>query len=218
MSTEHGLSEPALDPAGAAGPVAPAAPPAPTGNPALLGLPAFLVGGIGLTLYLFGYLPAAAVGTLVPMTLLVSGLGLLVAGTWAIRIGQGAVGAIFTVFATFWLSYGYLVLSLVNDWLKIPAENVAAAQATFLIAWLAVFAVLTLATLRLPLAFTTLFALVTITVALVLTATLNGSTGLLTIAGITAALFCLTAVYIFVDGMTQELGGRARSMGSPLVR
>ena len=218
MSTEHGLSEPALDPAGDAGHAAPAAPPAPTGNPALLGLPAFLVGGIGLTLYLFGYLPAAAVGTLVPMTLLVSGLGLLVAGAWAIRIGQGAVGAIFTVFATFWLSYGYLVLSLVNDWLKIPAENAAAAQGTFLIAWLAVFAVLTLATLRLPLAFTTLFALVTITVALVLTATLNGSTGLLTIAGITAALFCLTAVYIFVDGMTQELGGRARPMGAPLVR
>ncbi|MFR9804314.1 GPR1/FUN34/YaaH family transporter [Pseudonocardia sp. RS010] len=218
MSTEHGLSEPTLEPAAAAGPAAPAAPPAPTGNPALLGLPAFLVGGIGLTLYLFGYLPAAAVGTLVPMTLLVSGLGLLVAGGWAIRIGQGAVGAIFVVFATFWLSYGYLVLSLVNDWLKIPAENASAAQATFLIAWLAVFAVLTLATLRLPLAFTTLFALVTVTVALVLTATLNGSTGLLAIAGITAALFCLTAVYIFVDGMTQELGGRARPMGAPLVR
>lgn len=194
------------------------APPAvPTGNPALLGLPAFLVGGIGLTLYLFGYLPAAAVGTLVPMTLVVSGLGLLVAGWWAIRIGQGAVGAIFTVFATFWLSYAYLVLSLVNDWLKIPADDTATAQATFLIGWLAVFAVLTLATLRLPLAFTALFTLVTITVALVLVATLTGSTGLLTIAGIGGALFCLVAIYIFVDGMTQELGGPARSMGNPLV-
>ncbi|SDE91488.1 acetate uptake transporter family protein [Pseudonocardia oroxyli] len=194
-----------------------APPAAPTGNPALLGLPAFLVGGIGLTLYLFGYLPAAAVGTLVPMTLVVSGLGLLVAGWWAIRIGQGAVGAIFTVFATFWLSYAYLVLSLVNDWLKIPADDTATAQATFLIGWLAVFAVLTLATLRLPLAFTALFTLVTITVALVLVATLTGSTGLLTIAGIGAALFCLVAIYIFVDGMTQELGGPARSMGNPLV-
>jgi len=213
MSTDHSTT---VESAPAAAEVAPA-PALPAGNPALLGLPCFLVGGIGLTLYLFGYLPAAAVGTLVPMTMLVSGLGLLVAGWWAIRIGQGAVGAIFTVFATFWLSYAYLVLSLVNDWLKIPAENAAAAQATFLIAWLAVFAVLTLATLRLPLAFTALFALVTITVALVLVATLNGSTALLTIGGITAALFCLTAIYIFVDGMTQELGGPARSMGSPLV-
>jgi uncharacterized protein len=194
-----------------------AAPAAPTGNPALLGLPAFLVGGIGLTLYLFGYLPAAAVGTLVPMTLVVSGLGLLVAGWWAIRIGQGAVGAIFTVFATFWLSYAYLVLSLVNDWLKIPADSAATAQATFLIAWLAVLAVLTLATLRLPLAFTALFTLVTVTVALVLVATLTGSAGLLVVAGIGAALFCLVAIYIFVDGMTQELGGPARPMGNPLV-
>lgn len=194
-----------------------AAPAAPAGNPALLGLPAFLVGGIGLTLYLFGYLPTAAVGTLVPMTLVVAGLGLLIAGWWAIRIGQGAVGAIFTVFATFWLSYAYLVLSLVNDWLKIPAADAGTAQATFLIAWLAVFAVLTLATLRLPLAFTALFTLVTITVALVLVATLTGSAGLLVVAGIGAALFCLVAIYIFVDGMTQELGGPARSMGNPLI-
>jgi uncharacterized protein len=194
-----------------------AAPAAPTGNPALLGLPAFLVGGIGLTLYLFGYLPAAAVGTLVPMTLTVSGLGLAIAGWWAIRIGQGAVGAIFTVFATFWVSYAYLVLSLVNDWLKIPADSAGTAQAAFLIAWLVVFAVLTLATLRLPLAFTALFTLVTITVALVLVATLTGAAGLLVVGGIGAALFCLVAIYIFVDGMTQELGGPARSMGNPLV-
>jgi uncharacterized protein len=212
MSTDHSTAPEAA-------PVeSPPAAALPAGNPALLGLPCFMVGGIGLMLYLFGYLPAAAVGTLVPMTMLVSGLGLLVAGWWAIRIGQGAVGAIFTVFATFWLSYAYLVLSLVNDWLKIPAANAGTAQATFLIAWLVVFAVLTLATLRLPLAFTAVFALVTITVALVLVATLNGSTALLTIAGIVAALFVLTAVYIFYDGMTQELGGPARPLGAPLVR
>jgi succinate-acetate transporter protein len=215
MSTEH-ISPEHIESTVAPAPVE-AAPAAPTGNPALLGLPAFLVGGIGLTLYLIGYLPAAAVGTLVPMTLTVAGLGLLVAGWWAIRIGQGAVGAIFTVFATFWLSYAYLVLSLVNDWLKIPADSVATAQATFLIAWLAVFAVLTLATLRLPMAFTALFTLVTVTVALVLVATLTGSAGLLIVAGVGAALFCLVAIYIFVDGMTQELGGPARSMGAPLV-
>lgn len=211
MSTEHIESTPA--------PVAEAAAPAtaPTGNPALLGLPAFLVGGIGLTLYLFGYIPAAAVGTLVPMTLTVAGLGLLVAGWWAIRIGQGAVGAIFSVFGTFWVSYAYLVLSLVNDWLKIPAADAGTAQAAFLIAWLVVFAVLTVATLRLPLAFTALFTLVTITVALVLVATLTAMSGLLIVAGIGAALFCLVAIYIYVDGMTQELGGPARSMGSPLV-
>lgn len=189
----------------------------PTQNPALLGLPSFLIGGIGLTLYLFGYLPAAAVGTLVPMTMAAAGLGLLLAAIWAIGVGQGAVGAIFGVFAVFWLSYSYLVLSLVNDWLKIPAENVASAQATFLIAWLVVFAVLTLATLRLPLAFTTLFTLVTIVVALVLVATLTGSTALLTIAGIGAALFCANAVYLYANGMNAELGGTARSLGSPLL-
>ena len=194
----------------------PAAPPA--GNPALLGLPSFLVGGIGLTLYLFGYLPATAVGALVPTMLVVSGLGLFVSAIWAISIGQGAVGSIFGVFATFWLSYAYLVLSLVNDWLKIPAADAGAAQAAFLIAWLVVFAVLTLATLRLPLAFTALFTLVTIVVALVLVATLGGPAGLLTIAGIGGVLFCLVALYIYVDGMNQELGGAARPMGTALVR
>lgn len=196
-----------------------AAPPAlPAGNPALLGLPSFLVGGIGLTLYLFGYLPATSVGALVPTMLIVSGIGLLVAAIWAISIGQGAVGSIFGVFATFWLSYAYLVLSLVNDWLKIPAAEAGTAQASFLIAWLVVFAVLTLATLRLPLAFTALFTLVTVVVALVLVATLGGPAGLLTIAAIGAALFCLVAIYIYVDGMNQELGGAARPMGNAIVR
>jgi succinate-acetate transporter protein len=150
--------------------------------------------------------------------LVVSGLGLLISAIWAISIGQGAVGSIFGVFATFWLSYAYLVLSLVNDWLKIPAADAGAAQAAFLIAWLVVFAVLTLATLRLPLAFTALFTLVTIVVALVLVATLGGPAGLLTIAGIGAVLFCLVALYIYVDGMNQELGGGARPMGNALVR
>ena len=43
----------------------PAAAPAPAGNPSLVALPTFLVGGISLGLWLFGYLPRDLPGGLI---------------------------------------------------------------------------------------------------------------------------------------------------------
>lgn len=189
----------------------------PPANPALLGLPCFVVGGIGLGLFLIGYLPAAGLGALVPITLFVPGLGLLLAAVWATRAGQSAVGSIFGVFGTFWVSYGFLVLGLVTGWLNVGADAANAAQATFLIAWLVVFVALTAATLRLPMAFTVLFVLVSIAVALVLLSILTASAGLLTIAGVCALLFSAVGLYIYVGSMSAELGGKGLGLGNAVI-
>ncbi|MGD9985493.1 GPR1/FUN34/YaaH family transporter [Pseudonocardia sp.] len=99
--------------------------------------------------------------------------------------GRSAVASIVAIFGAFWTSFGFLVVDLVNNLFGVSSETTVAAtqvqpiQATFLIAWLVVFVTLTLATLRLPLAVTLLFALVDIAVALVLGGVLGGSTMLL---------------------------------------
>ncbi|MDN5861542.1 MAG: GPR1/FUN34/YaaH family transporter [Pseudonocardia sp.] len=196
---------------------APAVAAAPPANPGLLGLPCFCVGGIGLSLYLLGYLPATGLGTLVPIVLFVPGLGLLVAAIWAAREGQSAVGSIFGVFAAFWISYGFLVFGLVSGVLGVDAAAAGPAQATFLIAWLVVFIALTVATVRLPLAFTVLFVLVVIAVALVLLAVLTGGAGLLVIAGIAVLAFTAIGLYIYIGSMTAELGGKGFGLGSPIA-
>lgn len=191
--------------------------PAPPANPGLLGLPCFVVGGIGLSLYLLGYLPGTGLGALVPIVLFVPGMGLMISAVWAMRAGQSAVGSIFGLFGAFWISYGFLVFGLVSGVLKVDTAAANAAQATFLIAWLVAFACLTLSTLRLPLAFTAMFVLVTVAVALVLLAVLTGSAGLLVIAGIVGLLFSLDGIYIYVGSMSAELGGKGLGLGQPMV-
>ena len=196
---------------------APAAVAAPPANPALLGLPCFVVGGLGLSLYLLGYLPATGLGALVPIVLFVPGLGLFVSAIWATREGQSAVGAIFGLFAAFWISYGFLVFGLVSGVLGVDAAAAGPAQATFLIGWLVAFIGLTVSTVRLPLAFTVMFVLVTIAVALVLLAVLTGGAAFLTIAGIVGIAFSLVGLYMYVGAMSAELGGKGFGLGSPLA-
>jgi succinate-acetate transporter protein len=201
----------------------PAAAPAPAGNPSLVALPTFLVGGISLGLWLFGYLPRDLPGGLIAAVFFVNGIGVWVGALWAARLGQSAVAGIFAIFGAFWMSFGFLVFGLVNGLFGVSSDASTAAgqvqsiQATFLIAWLVVFVVLTLATLRLPLAFTALFAFVVIAVALVLAGVLAGSTTLLTWGGVAVFAFCLVGVYLFHDAMSQELGAAPRPLGKPIV-
>jgi uncharacterized protein len=195
---------------------APAAPAAPVGNPVLLGLATFLPGALSLGLWLVGYLPAADLGGVAPAILFSSGLFLLVATVWCSRVGNSLVGAIFGTFSAFWLSLGVLVAALTNGWLGLTATSQA--LTTFLIAWLIVFVLLTLATLRLPLAFTAGFLFVDITVALVLAYTLTTTQIFATLGGVCVFVFCAIFAYIWFDGVGQELGAKPMGMGSPMVK
>lgn len=193
-----------------------AAPAPPAGNPALLGLATFLPGALSLGLWLVGYLPATDLGAIVPAVMMSSGLFLLVSTLWASRLGASAVAGIFGTFSAFWLSLGLLVAATTNGWLGLTKTS--APLPTFLLAWLIVFVALTLATLRLPMAFTAGFVFVDITVALVLLFVLSGSSVFSILAGVCVFVFCAIFAYIWFDGMGQELGGRAMPMGNPLQR
>lgn len=194
----------------------PAAPAAPVANPALLGLATFLPGAISLGLWLVGYLPAKDLGGIAPAVLFSSGLFLLVATVWCSRVGNSLVGAIFGTFSAFWLSLGVLVAAITNGWLGLTATS--SPLPTFLISWLVVFVALTLATLRLPLAFTAGFLFVDIVVALVLAFAITGTQLYATLGGIGVFVFCAIFAYIWFDGVGQELGAKPMSLGNPMQK
>ncbi len=200
-------------------PAPPAAPPAPlTGDPAMLGLPCFIVGSVALGLVLIGVVPATAVGASLPIILSSTAIGLFLATIWAAAVGQSAVASIFGIFAGFWLSYAVLVLGLTHGWFGISLLAVVSTEKLFLIAWLVIIVVLTLATLRLPVAFTALFALVDLALLLVLLGTANASTGLLKAGGYVVLIFAALGVYLFYGVAAAATGGSAVPLGKPLMR
>ena len=202
-----------------ANPPAPAPAPSPSlgGDPTMLGLPTFIVGSVALGLVLVGMVPATAVGASLPIILAATAAGLFLSTIWAAALGQSAVACIFGVFAGFWLSYAVLVLGLTHNWFGVTLLAVKSTQELFLTSWLVIIVVLTLFTLRLPLAFTVILGLVNVALLLVLLGTANGSTGLLKTGGYVVLLFAAVGVYVFYGSAAQATGGKAIPLGKPLL-
>ena len=193
------------------------------GNPAILGLPTFIAGSVALGLGLAGVVPAGVLGAPLAIILAATALGLLLAAIWAAAVGQSAVAAVFGIFGTFWLSYGVLVLGLDHNWFAITVTAVLATVKLFLLTWLIVIVMLTLATLRLPVAFTAVFVLVDLALLLLYIAFANASplgvpsSGLIKAAGYVVLLFAAIGVYLFFDAASVATGGKALPLGKPLL-
>jgi uncharacterized protein len=204
-----------LDAEAAAAEVAAATPLA--GDPAILGLPSFIVGSVALGLGLVGVVPATAAGAPLAIILAATSVGLFIAAIWAAALGQSAVASIFGIFGGFWLSYAVLVIGLLHNWFAIPVPAAVATQKLFLITWLAVIVMLTLATLRLPVAFTAVFALIDVALVLLLIATIQASAGLTKAAGYVVLAFAAVGVYLFFGSASVATGGKALPLGKPIL-
>jgi hypothetical protein len=204
------------------GAVPSAAPPPSTaffaGDPSILGLPIFAAGSVALGLALIGYVPAAAQGSALPIILAGTGIGLLIATVWAISLGQTMVAGIFGLFAGFWLSYSALVLGLNHNWFNIPAEDVERSVALFLITWTVVMGALTVASLRLPAAFTAVVALVVLALVLLIFGTTEANETLTKAAGWVTLAFAALGIYLFLSTASLALGGRGYPLGQPTLK
>jgi uncharacterized protein len=193
------------------------------GNPAMLGLPSFIAGSVALGLGLAGAVPAGVLGAPLAIILAATAIGLLLSATWSAAIGQTAVAGIFGIFGTFWLSYGVLVLGLDHNWFAISATAVIATVKLFLLTWLIIIVMLTLATLRLPVAFTAVFALIDLALLLLYIGFAQASplgvpsSGLLKAAGYVVLVFAAIGVYLFFDSASVATGGKALPLGKPLL-
>ena len=193
------------------------------GDPSMLGLGSFIVGSVALGLALVGVVPAGVLGAPLAIILAATALGLLLATAWAAAVGQSAVAAVFGIFGTFWLSYAVLVLGLAHNWFAITVTAVLATVKLFLIAWLVAIVMLTLATLRLPSAFSVIFVLVDLALLLLLLAYEGASplgvpsSGLIKTAGYVVLVFAAVGVYLFFGASDAGTGGKGLPLGKPLL-
>jgi hypothetical protein len=197
---------------------APAATGTLAGDPAMLGLPTFIVGSLAFGLVLVGMVPAAAVGASMPVIMAATGVGLLLATVWAAGVGQSAVASVFGIFSGFWISYAVLLLGLLHNWFLIPATAAQSTQELFLTTWLILIVMLTLATLRLPLAYTLVFALIDVALVFVLLGTAQTSTGLLKTGGVFVFAFAAVGMYVFFSAASTATGGKSLPLGSPIMK
>jgi uncharacterized protein len=203
-------------------PAAPAAVGPLAGDPSIFGLGSFIAGSVALGLGLAGVVPFGVLGAPLAIILAATALGLLMATIWCAVLGQSAVAAVFGIFGTFWLSYAVLVLGLDHNWFAIPGTAVLATVKLFLLTWLIIMVMLTLATLRLPSAFTAVFALVDAALLLLYLAFTEASaagvpsSALLKAAGYVVLVFAALGVYLFFSAAAAGTGGRPYPLGRPL--
>ncbi|HWG60222.1 MAG TPA: GPR1/FUN34/YaaH family transporter [Streptosporangiaceae bacterium] len=188
------------------------------GDPLTLGLPCFIAGSVALGLALVGVVPAGDVGAALPIILASTAIGLFLATIWAAALGQSAVASVLGIFAGFWLSYAVLVLGLTHNWFGITATAVQSTQELFLVAWLVVIVMLTLATLRLPTAFTALFVLVDVALLLIFLGVNETSTNMLKAGGYVVLVFAALGVYLYMGAAAAATGGRAFPLGKSVMR
>ena len=163
-------------------------------------------------------MPATALGAPLAIILGATTVGLIITTIWAAALGQSAVATVFGIFAAFWLSYFLLVTGLIRAWFGILPRDVTATVELFLITWLVVVVMLTLATLRLPVSFTAVFVLVAITVLLVLLSYEQASSGLAKTAGYFLLAAAAVGVYLFFNSLSLATGGKALPLGPPLLK
>ena len=209
-------------------PAAPEAPPAPAvigplaGDPSIWGLGSFIAGSVALGLSLVGVVPFGVLGAPLAIIVAATSLGLLLSAIWCAALGQSAVAAVFGIFGTFWLSYGALVLGLDHNWFAIVPTAVVATVKLFLLTWLIIIVMLTLATLRLPSAFTAVFALIDLALLLLYIGFAQASaagvpsSGLLKAAGYVVLAFAAIGVYLFFNAAAVGTGGKPLPLGKPL--
>ncbi len=129
----------------------------------------------------------------------------------------------FSIFGTFWLSYAALVLGLDHNWFAITPIAILDTVKLFLVSWLVAIVMLTLATLRLPSAFSVLFGLIALALLLLLLAFAEASaagvasSGLLKTGGYVVLIFAALGVYLFFSAASAGTGGKPLPLGTPLL-
>jgi hypothetical protein len=116
-----------------------------------------------------------------------------------------------------------LVLGLDHNWFAIAPTAAVATVKLFLITWLVVIVMLTVATLRLPSAFTVLFALVDLALLMLFLAFAQASaagvpsSGLLKAGGWVVLIFAAVGVYLFTSASAAGTGGKPLPLGKPFM-
>ena len=190
----------------------------PAGDPLVLGLGSFVAGATVVGFDLTGVFAGAPV--YIAITLGSSALGLLIATFWAARLGQTFVAAVTGLFSSFWFSLAILLLGLNNGWFGDTTALGLDPLRAYFWTWGIVFLLLTIASLRLPLAFVLVIGGVDLTLILLALAYSGDSptTGLIKLAGWVLWASGVVGAIVFLSSGMVSLGGKGMSPGPPVVK
>lgn len=231
MAQVHGNDAPTPPVSAARHEAEPPAPPEPSapgpvgvlvgagGDPLIVGLPIFAVGSLALGMALMGFVPAAALGAIVPIIVFGTGLYQFVVTVWSALLGQSIVAGIFGTFSGFWLSLGALLVGLQHNWYGIAAAQAGATEEMFFIAWGCLFACLLIPCLRLPVVYPAIVGLVVAALAIAAAGVHTGVAELLVVAGYIILTFAFLGFYAFVNVGLTAMGAKTPfpPLGKPVV-
>jgi succinate-acetate transporter protein len=193
-----------------------------SGDPQVVAAPVFVIGSIALGIQLTQALGSnIALGSPVAILLGTTGLFLLLSTWWAASAGQSFVACFAGTFGGFWIGYSILVLGVLHNWFVIPAGDVANTVVMFSITFAIFFVFLTLASLRLPIIYPLIFALVVLALCLVAAAYSMApvSTNTLKVAGYVIFVFAALGMSLSWTVMNLSLGGPAfPPLGPPVIK
>jgi uncharacterized protein len=190
------------------------------GEPSLVALPSFLIGAVTIGMVLIGVVPATPLGPVAGAAMpivIAAALGMFVATVWSARLGHSAPAGISAIVGGFLLSYALLVLGLTHNWFGIPLTAVADTQRIFLISWIAVVSVLILATLRLPVVYAFLFAVVDAALIVNLLGIIQSSANVTKAAGWVLMGAAAIVAYLFGSSASHATGGKEFPLGPPIL-
>jgi uncharacterized protein len=198
------------------------------GDPLMLGLPTFIVGSVALGLALIGaQVPVGSFGAALAIIFAATTIGLLLSAAWAIAVGQSAVASILGIFAGFWGSLVVLVVAVDHNWFAfatpaagaVPAANISVgAIELFLITWMIIVGLYTVAMLRLPSAYTLILVLIFVALTFVLLGVSGASTSDLKVGGALVIAFAAVGMYVFFGQASVATGGKPIPLGRPIIR
>ena len=179
------------------------------GDPLVLGLPLIALAAIALGLQLAAGVHANSGGSPLTVLLAVSGIGLVLATAWSAwrrrargsssdAAGTSLPTTVLGVLAAFFLSYATIVLGLGHGWLTGAARETHHTVVLYLVSWIVLFALIGLASVRLPATMTTLLASFTAAPTLLLVGTLGPSPVAGRLAGIVVLLIGAGAGVLFL--------------------
>jgi succinate-acetate transporter protein len=179
-----------------------AAAPAAVANATPLGLFSFAITLFVLSLINAGFLADAGFAIVIGLALFLGGLVLLLVGMWEFRAGNNFTATVFSSFAAFWLSFGFLLLPGTGVFAALVGEKVVApAIGAYLLAWTIYVALLTICVLRTNVVLIAIFVFLLLTFLALTIGFLAGVPTLNTIGGYLGIITGILAFYLGFAGI-----------------
>jgi succinate-acetate transporter protein len=153
----------------------------------------------------------------VPILLSATAVGLLITTIWSAALRQNINATIYGTFFGFYGSYAVLSLGLTHNWFGLAEADVRQTTTLWLASWLFTIGLLTVLSIRLPWAYPAVLAIVDAALVLLIIGNQARSAAAVHAGGWLVFVFVAVVVYFYVAALWAELGGRALSLGRPLV-